>query len=187
MRRLVVAALLLCAATWAAAELCPAPLALLIRSAERIVVVRVEKISIETIEGQPFTVATAAVTETLKGPREARIDIRLPGGQVGEFVMVVPGAPTLRVGEQYVAFLALDQNAQFSTRAFRPINLGEGLFALIVKNRRTYAVQALADAPRRFAACAVAAEQCAAQAGAMVEEVTAFKARIRAALASGNQ
>jgi hypothetical protein len=184
-RTIAVLVLLLGAATVAGAVVCPAPLALMIRSAQRIVVLRIDQLTIETDEGQPFTLATAAVSETLKGPHETPLRLRLPGGRVGGFVMVVPGAPTLRAGDEYLAFLAPDDNPRFAEPAWRSFNLGEGLFALIRKSGRTWAVQATGDAPQRFAACTAAADQCAAQAGAMVEELSVLKARIREVLAPG--
>ncbi len=185
-RGAAIAVCLMCAATLAAAAVCPSPLVLLVRSTERIVHVRVDSLTVETAAGQPFTRASAKVLDTLKGPRETQLYLRVPGGRVGEFIMVVPGAPTLRAGEEYVAFLVRDDNPAFSQAAWRPFNLGEGLFAVIRKAGRVYAVQAATEAPRLFAACADTPDNCLAQARANGEELSALKIHIREALAQGD-
>ena len=189
MRRSVLFALFLISAYGLAADastLCSLPLANLAAQAERIVLVQIEKLEIETREGQPFTRALARVSRTYKGPPAATIPIRMPGGEINGFVMVVPGSPTLRVGEQFVAFLERDETAGFAQPAYRPLGLGQGLFAVVKKQNRTYAIQSLAGAPQEFTACEEPAAACLARLGVMGAELPELIRQIRAALTASS-
>jgi hypothetical protein len=51
-----------------------------------------------------WTVARLAVEETLQGEHQSVIEVRYPGGTMGELHMVVPGSPSLTQGDQVVVF-----------------------------------------------------------------------------------
>ena len=48
------------------------------------------------------------VIDYLKGGLGERVTVRVPGGQVGGMVNVIPGAPTFAEGDQVVLFLKVD-------------------------------------------------------------------------------
>jgi hypothetical protein len=48
------------------------------------------------------------VIDYLKGRWGGEVTVRVPGGQVGSFVNVIPGAPRLTAGDQVVLFLKAD-------------------------------------------------------------------------------
>ncbi|MEW6322494.1 MAG: hypothetical protein AB1635_15575 [Acidobacteriota bacterium] len=52
------------------------------------------------------SLVTLDVVETLKGAARERLRFALPGGQAGDRVQVIPGAPALREGDLVVVFLA---------------------------------------------------------------------------------
>ena len=63
--------------------------------------------SIEVLRGTDvFTVYQLEMLETLKAPNGIRpADVAVPGGIAGGLRQVVPGAPVLRAGQEYVLFL----------------------------------------------------------------------------------
>jgi hypothetical protein len=59
----------------------------------------------------------------LKGDLGSSIAVRLPGGEAGGLVQVIPGAPTLRTGELVVVFLKARGPAMLTT-----LGLNQGIF-----------------------------------------------------------
>lgn len=59
----------------------------------------------------------------LKGDLGSSIALRLPGGEAGGMINVMPGAPTLREGELVVVFLKTRGPALLT-----PLGLGQGIF-----------------------------------------------------------
>ncbi len=51
------------------------------------------------------TVVTLQVAESLKGDPGGQVVFRVPGGQLGRYRSVMPGAPSFRTGEEVVLFL----------------------------------------------------------------------------------
>lgn len=52
-----------------------------------------------------FTYVTLDVKRTLMGEKRPTLEVRVPGGQVGDFHAVMEGAPEFHVGDEVVAFL----------------------------------------------------------------------------------
>lgn len=59
----------------------------------------------------------------LKGDLGSSIALRLPGGEAGGMITVIPGAPTLRDGELVVVFLKARGPAMLT-----PLGWGQGIF-----------------------------------------------------------
>lgn len=96
------------------------------------VIVRGRVIAVESIwrEGRRGvdSIVTLAADEYLTGDLGPRVLVRVPGGTIGRYRSVVPGAPVFVVGEEVVLFL----------RARPPIlpvlvGLGQGVFRLVVE------------------------------------------------------
>lgn len=51
------------------------------------------------------SVVTVQVASVLKGADVATVPVRVPGGRVGDRIMVIPGAPAFREGDLVVLFL----------------------------------------------------------------------------------
>jgi len=156
----ILAGLVVLAVFGEAAVLLPLSLEQMVVRAPYIVQFKVKEINYEVIENKPFTLATCEVIKTLKGDSAATVELRLPGGQMGEMEMVVPGAPIVKSGESYVAFLEPDTPPLPRKPAWHPLGLGQGMFALVEKEGRTFAIQTLNQAPIIFAACTNDANQC---------------------------
>ena len=97
--------------------------------------------------------------------------------------MIVPGVPTLKAGDRYIAFLTPREG---QAAQFQPLGLGQGLFALVEKQGKTYAIQTISRAPYHFRECADAPETCLRRLGVMAAEHTAFVTDLQAGLAEGN-
>lgn len=67
--------------------------------------------------------ATVAVEAVLKGRAGAFVAVRVPGGQIGRSRVVMAGAPTLRVADHAVFFLARGADG-----TFRPVGLSMGVY-----------------------------------------------------------
>lgn len=65
------------------------------------------------------------VTETLKGPAAATVDVAVPGGVLSGLRQTVAGAPGLNGGEEYVFFLWTSR-----TGLTQIIGLTQGLFSI---------------------------------------------------------
>ena len=64
----------------------------------------------------------------LKGDLGATVTMRLPGGESGGVVQVLPGAPVLRQGDLVVAFLAARGPAIPG-----PVGLNQGIFRVALR------------------------------------------------------
>jgi hypothetical protein len=75
--------------------------------AEVVALGRVEKVrSAWTPDARMIvTTATIEIEKGLKGGPRRRVSIRVPGGRVGDQIMVASGAPTFEEGERLVVFL----------------------------------------------------------------------------------
>ncbi len=72
--------------------------------AETVVVGEVQGTWTETTSDGWWTVATLVVDETLQGSHEPVVEVRYPGGSVGDLHLVVSGAPALHPGDDVVVF-----------------------------------------------------------------------------------
>jgi hypothetical protein len=52
-----------------------------------------------------YTICEVNVTERLKGPAAARVQVAIPGGTAAGFRQTIEGAPTLQRGGEYLLFL----------------------------------------------------------------------------------
>jgi len=77
---------------------------------------------------QIHTVTRVTVRESLKGEALETLEVRTPGGTVGEITQVVHGAPRLEKGEEVVLFL---QRAAPGTRRFVVHGLSQGKFKVV--------------------------------------------------------
>lgn len=125
--------------------------------AELVAQIEITAVDNEVESGRPYYRATARVVKTHKGSPDDAIIIRTPGGPIGDHVMIIPGLPVPKVGNEYLAFLEPVEPGQ---AAYRPVGLGQGLFRLLEKNGELYAVQCMAQAPRRFAECSQTEAAC---------------------------
>lgn len=66
----------------------------------------------------------------LKGDLGPALLMRLPGGQTGGMINVIPGAPTVREGDLVVLFLGARGPALLS-----PVGLTQGIFRVVVDRR----------------------------------------------------
>jgi hypothetical protein len=85
----------------------PAELSELVAEARTIVHGRVVAAEARTVagEGGIETLVTISADEYLKGQLGPRVNVRVPGGQIGDRRYVVVGAPVLRPGDDVVLFL----------------------------------------------------------------------------------
>ena len=72
------------------------------------------------------SIITLEALQYLKGDLGHEVMMRLPGGEAGGVVNVLPGAPTLREGELVVLFLKARGPAILTT-----LGLGQGIFRVI--------------------------------------------------------
>ena len=72
------------------------------------------------------SIITLEALQYLKGDLGHEVTMRLPGGEAGGVVNVIPGAPTLREGELVVLFLKARGPAILTT-----LGLGQGIFRVI--------------------------------------------------------
>ncbi len=72
------------------------------------------------------SVITLEALRYLKGDLGATVHMRLPGGEAGGVLNVIPGAPVLRPGEVVVVFLTARGPAIATT-----LGLGQGIFRVI--------------------------------------------------------
>jgi hypothetical protein len=72
-----------------------------------------------------YTHYAIQVSERLKGPEAAQLDVVVPGGTAGELRQAFPGAPALVEGREYLLFLWTSQ-----TGLTHVIGLSQGLFTV---------------------------------------------------------
>jgi hypothetical protein len=77
------------------------------------------------------SIITVEALQYLKGDLGEGVTLRLPGGEAGGTVHVLPGAPTLREGDMVVLFLKARGPAILTT-----LGLGQGIFR-VVRDART--------------------------------------------------
>jgi hypothetical protein len=81
------------------------------------------------------SVVTLDALRYLKGDLGDQIAMRLPGGEAGGFVNVIPGAPVLRAGDLVVLFLGARGPAVLT-----PVGLTQGVFRVLVNAREGTAI-----------------------------------------------
>jgi hypothetical protein len=132
MRRLVssviLASVLASATTADAIVYVAADFQTLVNEAQTIVLGRVVSLDSEWTEGRRGieTLLSIDVEQTLKGSARASIVVRVPGGQMGPYLSVMPGAPRFVEGEDVVLFLAGAPPAVPHILA-----LGQGVFRVV--------------------------------------------------------
>ena len=77
------------------------------------------------------SIVTLEALQYMKGDLGGVVTLRLPGGQAGGVVQVLPGAPALREGELVVLFLKARGPALLTT-----LGLGQGIFR-VMRDART--------------------------------------------------
>ena len=80
------------------------------------------------------SIVTLEALQYMKGDLGGVVTLRLPGGQAGGVVQVLPGAPSLREGELVVLFLKARGPALLTT-----LGLGQGIFR-VTRDARTGAM-----------------------------------------------
>jgi hypothetical protein len=105
---LVFAALLAAAARVEAIVYVAADFQTLVTEARTIVLGRIASLDTEWTEGRRGieTLLSIEVERTLKGSAGDSVTVRVPGGQMGPYLSVMPGAPRFTEGEEVVLFLA---------------------------------------------------------------------------------
>jgi hypothetical protein len=92
-----------------------------------IVVGTVEAIAVQTTSLQQMeTDVTLRVDESVKGIRQARINVAVPGGINGDVHRIVYGAPQFHLGERVVVFLR-----QRADGSLTPVGLAMGKYSII--------------------------------------------------------
>lgn len=76
------------------------------------------------------SIITVDALDYIKGDLGAHVVMRLPGGEAGGVINLVPGAPTLREGEMVVLFLKARGPALLTT-----VGLGQGIFRVTHDHR----------------------------------------------------
>ena len=90
------------------------------------------------------TALTFEVDQYLKGDLGRTVSLNVPGGQMGRYRSVMPGAPAFTEGEEVVLFLTAD-----TTRAAHVLGLGQGVFRIMtdrVRGERLVVPEILASA-----------------------------------------
>lgn len=120
-------AVVVCAAvTTTASTLLPSDFRATVTQATVIVRGRVTDVrAVRSLAGEVETVATVAVEATLKGDARAFVSMRLPGGAVGRYRTVMPGAPRVDVGETGVFFLKAAAGG-----TLWPVGLSSGIYRI---------------------------------------------------------
>src|SRR5688572_10758829 len=79
--------------------------------------------AIRSLAGDVESVVTIAVEASLKGSAESFVAMRVPGGTLGRYRTVMPGAPVMRVGEHAVFFLRRGPG-----NSLWPVGLAQGIY-----------------------------------------------------------
>lgn len=122
-----------CAAVTATAStLLPADFRATVTHATVIVRGRVTDVrAVRSVAGDVETVATVAVDATLKGDAKAFVSMRFPGGTLGRYRTVMPGAPRVEVGDAGVFFLKAAPGG-----ALWPVGLSSGIYRVATMGGR---------------------------------------------------
>jgi hypothetical protein len=120
------------AATTAASTLLPADFRTTVLDATVIVRGRITDVRpVRATAGDVETVATVAVEAVLKGEPVRFIAMRIPGGTIGRYRTVMPGAPQVVTGEAGVFFLKRAPGG-----AFWPVGLSSGIYRVATAQGR---------------------------------------------------
>lgn len=107
--RAFICGLLICAASMSASATTVAPLSFeqLVNESAAVVYGRVVDVRSQWTEDRRFieSVVSIEVLRGMKGASPETISFTIPGGQVGRYLNVIPGAPTFAPGEAAVFFL----------------------------------------------------------------------------------
>ena len=88
---------------------------------------------------QIHTVTRVRVSSWMKGAADAgTLEVRTPGGTVGDLTQRVSGAPSLRVGEELVLFL---RRLPGKARRFTVVGFSQGKFSVVREAGRTLVVR----------------------------------------------
>lgn len=116
-------------AVWASTFL-PADFRSVVTDATVIVRGRVADVrAVRSPRGEVETVATIAVEAVLKGDATAFVSMRVPGGVIGRYRTVMPGAPRVTAGEAGVYFLK-----RVPGGALWPVGLSSGIYRVAAAN-----------------------------------------------------
>jgi len=74
-----------------------------------------------------YTIATIQVEETIKGGGQNHVDVRYPGGEVGDVGELYSHMPTFANNEEVLVFLKRDENSP----AYKVLNGEEGKLTVI--------------------------------------------------------
>lgn len=128
----VVAVGLCLAATTAASTLLPADFRTTVLDATVIVRGRITDVrAVRSTAGDVETVATVAVEAVLKGEPATFVAMRIPGGTIGRYRTVMPGAPQVVTGEAGVFFLKRAPGG-----ALWPVGLSSGIYRVATTGGR---------------------------------------------------
>lgn len=112
------------AVTASASTLLPADFRVTVTQATVIVRGRVTDVrAVRSPVGEVETVATISVDATLKGGARTFVSMRLPGGVIGRYRTVMPGAPRVEAGDAGVFFLKAAPGG-----ALWPVGLSSGIY-----------------------------------------------------------
>ncbi|MGC4122394.1 MAG: hypothetical protein QM765_48995 [Myxococcales bacterium] len=125
------------AAVWASVVL-PASVEALARRADLVVRGRAERsVAATSADGKLIhTVTTVRVLEKLKGQAGETVEVRSPGGTVGDITQVVHGAPSFTSGEEVVLFLHREAAIRYTVE-----NLALGKFEVLRRQDGSAVVQ----------------------------------------------
>lgn len=87
--------------------------------------------------GRIFTVITLEVSETWKGGAPARVQVEVPGGELGDIGQVVHGAPRFADGEDVVVFLRKIGPQTEALPLTKVVSLAQGKFEVIRDEKGT--------------------------------------------------
>lgn len=120
------------AVTTSASTILPADFRATVTQATLIVRGRVTDVrAVRAAAGDVETVATIAVDAVLKGDAKTFVSMRLPGGTIGRYRTVMPGAPRVDVGETGVFFLKAVPGG-----ALWPVGLSSGIYRVAITGGR---------------------------------------------------
>ena len=101
-------------------------LAALTANAERIVVGVCRQAQPQWVRGQIYTRYVFSVSQTIKGPAIAQLELHLPGGHLQDAVTRIVGMPVFSPGDEAVLFLTAASALGHSW----PVGLAQGRFAI---------------------------------------------------------
>jgi hypothetical protein len=128
----VMAVVVWAAVTTSASTLLPADFRVTVTQATLIVRGRVTDVrAVRAAAGDVETVATIAVDATLKGEARSFVSMRTPGGTIGRYRTVMPGAPRVEAGETGVYFLKAAPGG-----ALWPVGLSSGIYRVAILGGR---------------------------------------------------